>query len=161
MQTKIQSYISHTPHPNFPMQRHQIGDKISFDTAIHLVNALRHTPYPLNFCWGFMITDFNASIYNYENGTNANRTYHAKKLESFKNFCKSEPEKTGHISMVFYTDCNFIKCTCAPDIANSNPTHKIEHCHENLSTGKCRDEFMCKTIGATLFPQHYGKQKVR
>lgn len=32
-------------------------------------------------------------------------------------------------------------------------------CAENLRCGKCRDEFIRKTLGAVLFPQHYANEK--
>lgn len=32
-------------------------------------------------------------------------------------------------------------------------------CTENIATGKCRDEYVQKNLGATLFPQHYAKDK--
>lgn len=32
-------------------------------------------------------------------------------------------------------------------------------CHKNIASGKCTDEFIRSTIGATFFAQHYGKQK--
>ncbi len=32
-------------------------------------------------------------------------------------------------------------------------------CAHNLRCGKCRDEFIRETLGATLFPQHYANEK--
>ena len=34
-------------------------------------------------------------------------------------------------------------------------------CTKNIACGKCRDEYMVKKFASVLFPQHYGKQKVR
>lgn len=36
---------------------------------------------------------------------------------------------------------------------------KIKRCARNLKNGKCKDEFIRNTLGATLFPQHYAKDK--
>lgn len=36
---------------------------------------------------------------------------------------------------------------------------KIKRCARNLKNGKCCDEYIKNTLGAILFPQHYGKQK--
>ena len=36
---------------------------------------------------------------------------------------------------------------------------RMQRCARNLQNGKCQDEFIKNTLGAILFPQHYGKQK--
>jgi len=35
----------------------------------------------------------------------------------------------------------------------------LRTCAHNLRCGKCRDEFIRKTLGAVLFPQHYANEK--
>lgn len=59
-----------------------------------------------------------------------------------------------NISGMFYPD-NTPQCAkCIPsDIA------KVNCCARNLRAGKCQDDFIKQTLGAILFPQHYGKQK--
>ncbi len=36
---------------------------------------------------------------------------------------------------------------------------RMQRCARHLRDGKCTDEFIKNTLGAILFPQHYGKQK--
>ena len=36
---------------------------------------------------------------------------------------------------------------------------KAKCCARNLRAGKCQDPFIKETLGAILFPQHYGKRK--
>lgn len=36
---------------------------------------------------------------------------------------------------------------------------RMQRCARNLRAGKCTDEFIKNTLGAILYPQHYGKQK--
>lgn len=42
---------------------------------------------------------------------------------------------------------------------SKNTIAMMRHCATNLRTGKCKDEFMRKTIGAVLFPRFYAKEK--
>ncbi len=52
----------------------------------------------------------------------------------------------------------------APCMADATPLPKTAEemtdiCANNLQCGKCRDEYIRKTLGATLFPQHYANEK--
>ncbi len=52
----------------------------------------------------------------------------------------------------------------APCLADATPLPKTAEemtrtCANNLQCGKCRDEYMRKTLGATLFPQYYANEK--
>ena len=59
-----------------------------------------------------------------------------------------------NISGMFFPDDKPICAKCIPsDIA------KVNCCARNLRAGKCQDNFIKQTLGAILFPQHYGKQK--
>lgn len=48
---------------------------------------------------------------------------------------------------------------CATRKRKWDDEKKLKHCARNLRTGKCTDEFIKNTLGAILYPQHYGKQK--
>ncbi|MBP3545382.1 MAG: hypothetical protein J6J82_03695 [Alphaproteobacteria bacterium] len=73
-------------------------------------------------------------------------------FESFKTYGK----KHGvlNISGMFFPD---YKPKCAK--CKNEDLAKVKCCARNLRAGKCQDEFIRKTLGAILFPQHYGKQK--
>lgn len=48
---------------------------------------------------------------------------------------------------------------CDTSLYNAPPSSKVHACAHNLSTGKCRDEFIRNTVGAILFPQFYANTK--
>ena len=77
-------------------------------------------------------------------------------LEEWVHFCRhgNEHYSSLDLSGMFYPD-KMPQCVkCIPsDIAKANC------CARNLRTGKCQDKFIKQTLGAILFPQHYGKQK--
>ena len=60
------------------------------------------------------------------------------------------------IDGLFYYDT---KPQCAKTNRKMNNTSKLKCCARNLRAGKCTDEFIKNTLGAALFPQHYGKNK--
>ena len=60
------------------------------------------------------------------------------------------------IDGLFYCD-TYPQCT--KTIRNMDELSKTKHCARNLRAGKCTDEFIRNTLGAILYPQHYGKQK--
>ena len=57
---------------------------------------------------------------------------------------------------LFYCDTN---PQCKKTIRKMDELSKLKHCARSLRAGKCCDEFIKNTLGAALFPQHYGKQK--
>ena len=57
---------------------------------------------------------------------------------------------------MFYPD-RYPKC-CAQK-KNQTDAQKIKRYAKNLRNGKCCDEFIQKTLGMILFPEHYAKQK--
>ena len=77
-------------------------------------------------------------------------------LEEWVYFGRPNGEHTHslEISGMFYPNKMPQCAKCIPsDIA------KIKCCASNLQTGKCKDKFIKQTLGAILFPQHYGKKK--
>lgn len=48
---------------------------------------------------------------------------------------------------------------CGKPNCQLDETGKIKRCARNLKNGKCRDEFIRKTLGVALFPEHYKKDK--
>ncbi len=57
--------------------------------------------------------------------------------------------------------CDINKCRCDSNYTTANttkPERKMQ-CFKQLASGKCTDEFMRRTLGATFFPEKYAKQK--
>ena len=52
-----------------------------------------------------------------------------------------------------------LTCPCDTTINNVSQLGKSYLCAQNIKTGKCRDEYIRKTLGAILFPQHYATDK--
>ena len=63
------------------------------------------------------------------------------------------------ISNIFYFDYTTPKCERMKRSDYTCTEQKMAICCKNLKNGKCCDEFIRNTLGAILFPQHYGKQK--
>lgn len=67
------------------------------------------------------------------------------------------------ISNIFYFTYAKPKCIkLSRDAKLSHGTDedvKMDICCKNLADGKCCDEFIRRTLGAILFPQHYAKDK--
>ena len=82
---------------------------------------------------------------------NAKYTYNAD-FDSLKKDLKNYG--TLELSGIFYPDN---KPQCAK--CRNEDLAKAKCCARNMRAGKCQDEFIRKTLGAILFPQHYGKQK--
>ncbi|MBQ3039106.1 MAG: hypothetical protein IJD41_00930 [Alphaproteobacteria bacterium] len=62
------------------------------------------------------------------------------------------------IDGLFYLDTN-PQCATKTNTRKWTDKKKLLCCARNLRTGKCTDEFIKNTLGAILYPQHYGKQK--
>lgn len=60
------------------------------------------------------------------------------------------------IDGLFYYDT---KPQCAKTNRKMDDTSKLKYCARSLRAGKCCDEFIKNTLGAILYPQHYGKNK--
>lgn len=63
---------------------------------------------------------------------------------------------TLDLNGLFYCDTH---PQCKQISRKMNEVSKLKHCARNLRAGKCTDEFIKNTLGAALYPQHYGKQK--
>lgn len=51
------------------------------------------------------------------------------------------------------------KTKCMPPSYKHTSYDKARSCFYNLQCGKCKDEFVRRTVGTVLFPQHYAKDK--
>lgn len=69
---------------------------------------------------------------------------------------QTKRNRTLNIDGMFYFDQD---TKCGTPNPHMDEEAKIKRCARNLKAGKCRDEFMRKTLGAILFPQHYAKDK--
>ena len=65
--------------------------------------------------------------------------------------------RTIEISDLFWTRDNDTK-PCGK-CKNRTDLEQMRHCASSLRAGKCRDEFMQRTIGAILFPKFYAREK--
>ena len=104
--------------------------------AINLINILKKSSPAKTAC----IKSFNAKY-----------TYTAD-FDSFKKDLKNYG--TLEISGMFYPN-DKPQCTKC----KNEDLAKAKCCARNLRTGKCQDPFIKETLGAILFPQHYGKRK--
>jgi hypothetical protein len=52
-----------------------------------------------------------------------------------------------------------IKCDPRISVFNKSSYEKAQACFDNLKNGKCKDEFVRRTVGSVLFPQHYANEK--
>ena len=59
--------------------------------------------------------------------------------------------------------CDITRCKCDADFAVTGVglKHRTRHCFENLVSGKCVDEYVRQTVGCTLLPNLYTKDKQR
>lgn len=67
--------------------------------------------------------------------------------------------RTLEISNIFYFDHTTPMCAPHKRSAYTCTEQKMAICCKNLRDGKCCDEFMRRTLGAVLYPQHYAKDK--
>lgn len=70
---------------------------------------------------------------------------------------RNKRNQSVEISNIFYFTDTKPKCTKISHGADEEV--KMNTCYKNLAEGKCCDEFIRRTLGATLFPQHYAKDK--
>lgn len=71
----------------------------------------------------------------------------------------SDKHRNLQISNLFYlAEFDDKRLTCDNSKIKSE-TRTTKRCATNLRNGKCRDEFMRRTIGAVLFPNLYSNEK--
>lgn len=128
-----------------------IPDYDCFDTHIHVTHitdaqleqlqkSVSTAKLPADSCLTSISTKFIESMSFMNGGARRDRI--------------AEHNRTLEISNLFYlknknhqTPCG--KCT------NKDERSLMRHCAKNLRAGKCQDEFMRSTLGATLFPKLY------
>lgn len=135
---KYQTYIFHSQPWKVDSANYLLGTPIDSATATRLLTALETTPVPHNFCLGTL---------------NVHTSYHNCIQAGYT----PDNYKTN---LDLYADfSNNIGCRCAPNMNNYAPYFKVANCAKNIASGKCRDEYMRKTVGTILFPQHYATDK--
>lgn len=67
--------------------------------------------------------------------------------------------RTVTICNLFYLAQYRGKCPACGNAGAKSELALTRHCATNLRAGRCRDEFMRRTLGAALFPQFYLNEK--
>ena len=117
---------------------HVMGPNIDDETLAKLLNAFETTTAPSDFCL------HNLNIHMQYN----NRIHRNCSATGFSSTC------------ALSTDFNQeMLCPCDSKLNKAAQLCKADICARNSAHGKCQDEFMRKTIGAILFPQHYASEK--
>ena len=118
-----------------------LGVGLTIEQAALLLIALRNTPMPLKSCWKDMHFSFNAQEDKQQGGSGL--IYDTMKITSgFDNTMK-------------------MSCGACNSNLASKSCPELVTCRDRIASGECKDEFVQKTIGAVLWPQHYAKLKQR
>ena len=109
----------------------------------------------------WLMSEF-SNEYNTVNPNSCVRTMSIQHLDTANfgmNPFHNKRNQSVEISNIFYFTDAKPKCTNVP--CGADEDMKMNICCKNLTAGKCCDKFMRCTLGATLFPQHYAKDKQR
>jgi hypothetical protein len=68
-----------------------------------------------------------------------------------------------HSDLKLFGLANMEKTICQPakgkQVYTQSRFDKSNRCFYNLQCGKCQDEYVRRTVGTVLFPQHYANEK--
>lgn len=128
------NFVSYEPYEHFPKTIEQVGC-ITESELKFLMSAFDTKSAP-NACISSMNLEFSEETLF---GSHSHCRYRSLAL-----------------SEMFSRHTKPLCCKCSDKIKE---TTKIKRCLNNLKNGKCCDEFIRNTLGAILYPQHYGKQK--
>ena len=128
--------VSKNIHPKFHVSNSNdfvsVRNGITFEQAFLLLSAMRNNMMTPNSCWG----EFRLDMDFHENQDR----YGALRFDDLR----------------MSSDFQDMKMCCAcPTDKIDTPSDKMMLCRDKLAAGECKDEFMRKTMGAILFPQHY------
>ena len=118
-----------------------LGNGLTIEQAALLLIALRNTPMPLKSCWQDMHFAFNAQEDKQRGGSGL--IYDTMKITSAFDSTMKMP------------------CGACNSNPASNSCPELVTCRDRIAAGQCKDDFVRKTIGAVLWPQHYAKLKQR
>lgn len=137
-------FCTYMPYDNWPMHQAHLGD-ITHEQATELINALTKSQ-PLENFENVCIKTIRAE---YSDNATIDR----------RSGCRDR-YSTLELSNMFYLERFPCHALCAP-LGNKSRTEvtMMRKCAANLRAGLCRDEFIRRTLGATLFPQHYASKK--
>ena len=112
----------------------------STDNAIRLLDLIKNTDIKNSTCI--------KSFFNSELTINAHHSASSANI---------------HSNLKLFGLANMQKTICQPAqgklIYTQSKYDMLRRCFNNLRCGDCQDEYVRKTIGAVLFPQHYAKEK--
>lgn len=131
------NFVEYMPYENIPNHIKTLGYISDADTQ-KLLDAFNTTDIAANACIKTLNMEFNDRV-----------TF--GQMPGF-----GARYRSLDISGLFYLDDN---PQCCQTARKWNETAKLKYCVRNLRAGKCTDEFIKNTLGAILYPQHYGKQK--
>ena len=113
-----------------------LGTPVSMGCALKLMGRLRDVPRPADICLDDKIPNrfigLRAELVDYYPG-------------------RFSDHATGVFSLIAPFRYTCTKCKMDAE----NHSRNMEKCADCIVSGKCRDEFMRQTVGATLFPELY------
>lgn len=115
-----------------------LGNGLTVEQAALLLIALRNTPMPLNSCWKDMHFALHAQEDKQQGGSGL--VYDTMKISSAFD--------------------NTMKMPCGKCYSQHSCPELIT-CRNRIAKGKCKDEFVRKTIGRVLWPEYYADFKGR
>lgn len=131
------NFVKYEPYEHFPDIVAHLG-RISDDELNEIMTTFSTHNIAPNACIQTLCLDF-CDHTNFGRTIGCNNRY-----------------RTLDLGNMFYFDA---MPQCGKQNCTLDETAKINRCARNLKNGKCRDEFIKNTLGAILYPQHYGKQR--
>ena len=131
------NFVTYEPHESIPTNIINLG-AISVPQAQEIMDKFNNAAVAPNACIKTLCLEYNDQA-RFGNVPSFGPRYSSLDLDG-----------------LFYCDTN---PQCKKTIRKMDELSKLKHCARSLRAGKCCDEFIKNTLGAALFPQHYGKQK--
>ena len=133
------NFVEYEPYEHFPNHVKTLG-YISDTDALKLTDAFNTSTVAPNACIKTLSIQFTDHVH-FGNTPGTGTRYRSLDIDG-----------------LFYLDTN-PQCVKNTNTREWTDKKKLLCCARNLRTGKCTDEFIKNTLGAILYPQHYGKQK--
>lgn len=121
---------------NEPEDSVSFGPEISLTDAQKLFLSIVATPGVARMCYKNKINAFMSMIYV----CNEYKNDGCEEYKLFVDFGKPQCMHCGNAKKLT-TNMTYEQC--------------MHTCMQNMKNGRCCDEFMCETVGETLFPEHY------
>jgi len=132
------SFVDYDTYESYPTVSIQLG-QISTEKMLELQEIFSKSHTTKKDCVYEICAEYSDSTH-YEPKRNGRDT---RRLRSYE------------LSGMFYTGKIPL---CAGCKKPQDTEHALRMCARNLSHGRCKDEFMRRTLGVALFPQYYAKE---